>query len=131
MNFQTLKYFFEYISLKGFSGQIIRIFGFLTWPAILDIYSHGLLNSYPNIPRPDSLVGSGFKNKFNLMNRNKLSLDWFQQFIISICKWFSQITCVNSFCLRNNSKEKIILVLVFHIKVFNTTVGFLNSFFFE
>ena len=33
------------------------------------------LNSYPNLPRPDSLVGSGFKNKFNLMTRNNLSLD--------------------------------------------------------
>jgi len=29
-------------ALKGFSRQIIRIF--LSWPAILDIYSHGLLN---------------------------------------------------------------------------------------
>ena len=48
-----------------------------------------ILNSYPNLPRPDSLVGSGFKNKFNLMTRNNLSLDWLQQFFVSRCKCFS------------------------------------------
>ena len=56
-----------------------------------------ILNSYPNLPQPDSLVGLRFKNNFNLMTRNSLSLDWFQQFFISRCKWFSHITCLNSF----------------------------------
>ena len=41
--------------------------------ALLDLTDN--LNSYPNLPRPDSLVESGFKNKFNLMTRNNLSLD--------------------------------------------------------
>ena len=68
-----------------------------------------ILNSYPNLLRPDSLVGSRFKNNFNLMTRNSLSLDWFQHFFISRCKWFSHITCLNSFCLSNNS-SKVILV---------------------
>ena len=51
------------------------------------------INSYPNLPRPDSLVGSGFTNKFNLMTRNNLSLDRFQQFFLFhiffyLCKQF-------------------------------------------
>ena len=45
--FQTLKcFFFKYISLKGFSRHIIRIFVFFL--AILDIYRHGLLNANHN-----------------------------------------------------------------------------------
>ena len=42
--------FVEYISLEGFSRQIIRIFDFLAWPAILHIYSHGLLHIRYDLP---------------------------------------------------------------------------------
>ena len=42
--FKLQNNFFECVSLKGFSRQIIRIFDFLAWPTILDIYSHGLLS---------------------------------------------------------------------------------------